>query len=142
MALLGHSFVTLRGDFVSGPSPSPDAELCGRRSSTRGIALPSMPPPSSMMPGAPSPRSTRSEVPPAPLLRRHVIRRADDRALGPSGRNRRASVVLSGAATAEQLRSNLAALHIVVDDPTQARLRLLAKPSERYWSERSRLAWV
>jgi aryl-alcohol dehydrogenase-like predicted oxidoreductase len=53
-----------------------------------------------------------------------------------------ADVVLSGAATAEQLRSNLAALAVVVDDPLQARLRDLAEPAEQYWAERARLAWT
>jgi len=53
-----------------------------------------------------------------------------------------ADVVLSGAATPEQLVSNLAALDVVVDNPLQARLRHLSEPSERYWSERARLPWV
>jgi aryl-alcohol dehydrogenase-like predicted oxidoreductase len=53
-----------------------------------------------------------------------------------------ADVVLSGAATPEQLRSNLAALDIVVDNPLQARLHRLAEPPEQYWSERARLAWA
>ena len=53
-----------------------------------------------------------------------------------------ADVVLSGAATPDQLRSNLAALEIVLDSPLQARLRHLAEPAEQYWSERARLAWM
>jgi aryl-alcohol dehydrogenase-like predicted oxidoreductase len=53
-----------------------------------------------------------------------------------------ADVVLSGAATPEQLLSNLAALDFVVDNPLQTRLRDLAEPAERYWSERARLPWV
>ena len=53
-----------------------------------------------------------------------------------------ADVVLSGAATPDQLRSNLAALEIVLDSPLQARLRHLAEPTEQYWSERARLAWM
>jgi aryl-alcohol dehydrogenase-like predicted oxidoreductase len=53
-----------------------------------------------------------------------------------------ADVVLSGAATAAQLRSNWAALDIVVDDPVQERLRHLAEPAEQYWSERARLGWT
>ena len=53
-----------------------------------------------------------------------------------------ADVVLSGAVTPEQLVSNLAALDVVGIDRLQARLRHLAEPPERYWSERSRLPWV
>jgi aryl-alcohol dehydrogenase-like predicted oxidoreductase len=53
-----------------------------------------------------------------------------------------ADIVLSGAATSDQLRSNLATLDIVVDNPLQARLRGLAEPAEQYWSERARLAWA
>ena len=53
-----------------------------------------------------------------------------------------ADVVLSGAVTPEQLVSNLAALDVVGVDRLQARLRHLAEPPERYWSERSRLPWV
>jgi len=53
-----------------------------------------------------------------------------------------ADVVLSGAVTPEQLVSNLGALDVVVDDPLRARLRLLAEPPERYWSERARLPLV
>jgi aryl-alcohol dehydrogenase-like predicted oxidoreductase len=53
-----------------------------------------------------------------------------------------ADVVLSGAATPEQLRSNLAALEVVVDDALRERVRELAEPAEQYWSERARLAWA
>jgi aryl-alcohol dehydrogenase-like predicted oxidoreductase len=52
-----------------------------------------------------------------------------------------ADVVLSGAATTEQLRSNLAALDVAVDHSMQQRLRQLAERPERYWSERARLVW-
>lgn len=51
-----------------------------------------------------------------------------------------ASVVLSGAATVEQLRSNLAALDVgEVDHDVLAHL---AEPPERYWSHRSDLPWT
>jgi aryl-alcohol dehydrogenase-like predicted oxidoreductase len=53
-----------------------------------------------------------------------------------------ADTVLSGAATSEQLHSNLAALDIALDPPLKARLRNLAEPTEQYWSERARLAWA
>lgn len=51
-------------------------------------------------------------------------------------------VVLSGAASVEQLRSNLAALDVEVDGALEARLAGLAEPAEAYWSARSRLAWT
>ncbi len=52
-----------------------------------------------------------------------------------------ADVVLSGAVTADQLRSNLTALDVVVDDKLRSRVRELAEPAEQYWSERARLTW-
>lgn len=48
-----------------------------------------------------------------------------------------ADVVLSGAATVEQLQSNLAALALVVDDE----LSPLAEEPSRYWSTRAALPW-
>jgi aryl-alcohol dehydrogenase-like predicted oxidoreductase len=53
-----------------------------------------------------------------------------------------ADIVLSGAATVEQLTSNLAAadLHLTADQ--LARLAALSVPSNAYWTERSRLAWA
>ena len=52
-----------------------------------------------------------------------------------------ADVVLSGAATVEQLRSNVAALDVRLNDDTLARLATLAEPPEVYWATRSALAW-
>ncbi len=52
-----------------------------------------------------------------------------------------ADVVLSGAATVSQLRSNLAAL----DDATEQdadRLTTLAQEPEVYWNERSAMPWT
>jgi aryl-alcohol dehydrogenase-like predicted oxidoreductase len=53
-----------------------------------------------------------------------------------------ADVVLSGAVTPDQLRNNLAALDVVVDDRLRSRLGEMAEPAEQYWSERARLAWA
>ena len=50
-------------------------------------------------------------------------------------------VVLSGAATAEQLTSNLAALSVQVDDALLERLEALREDPEVYWQERSALSW-
>ena len=50
-------------------------------------------------------------------------------------------VVLSGAATAEMLVSNVAALDVHVDDELMERLVGLAEDPERYWAERSALVW-
>ena len=52
-----------------------------------------------------------------------------------------ADVVLSGAATIEQLRSNLAAAAVGWDDQAGARLHPLAEDPEEYWAGRSRLRW-
>jgi aryl-alcohol dehydrogenase-like predicted oxidoreductase len=51
-------------------------------------------------------------------------------------------VVLSGAATPEQLRSNLGALEIRWSAELDEELAGLAEPSERYWSTRSGLSWT
>jgi aryl-alcohol dehydrogenase-like predicted oxidoreductase len=48
-------------------------------------------------------------------------------------------VVLSGAATPDQLRSNLGALSLNLD---AAELADLGEPSDRYWSTRSGLGWT
>jgi aryl-alcohol dehydrogenase-like predicted oxidoreductase len=48
-------------------------------------------------------------------------------------------VVLSGAATPEQLRSNLAGARLSQPVPELAEL---AEPSDRYWAARSELAWT
>lgn len=52
-----------------------------------------------------------------------------------------ADVVLSGAATIEQLRSNLAATAVAWDDHVGERLHPLAEDPEAYWAGRSRLPW-
>jgi aryl-alcohol dehydrogenase-like predicted oxidoreductase len=53
-----------------------------------------------------------------------------------------ADVVLSGAATEQQLESNLAAVELDYDAEIEARLRHLAEEPEHYWSRRSELAWT
>jgi aryl-alcohol dehydrogenase-like predicted oxidoreductase len=52
-----------------------------------------------------------------------------------------ADVVLSGAATADQLRSNLEALAVPWDDVAGEMARGLAERPEDYWSTRARLPW-
>jgi aryl-alcohol dehydrogenase-like predicted oxidoreductase len=50
-------------------------------------------------------------------------------------------VVLSGASTADMLRSNLAALDVAWDTGLDERLAALAEPAEEYWERRSELPW-
>lgn len=52
-----------------------------------------------------------------------------------------AGVVLSGAATVEQLASNVRATQVAWDDEAQAVLATLAELPELYWEIRKRLAW-
>lgn len=52
-----------------------------------------------------------------------------------------ADVVLSGAATAEQLTSNLRALQIPWDERAAERLATMAQAPEDYWAARARLPW-
>jgi aryl-alcohol dehydrogenase-like predicted oxidoreductase len=50
-------------------------------------------------------------------------------------------VVLSGAATPEQLRSNLAAHDLTWSESLAGSLTALVEPPEEYWTTRSGLAW-
>jgi aryl-alcohol dehydrogenase-like predicted oxidoreductase len=52
-----------------------------------------------------------------------------------------ASIVLSGAASVEQLRSNLGAARVRWSPELDERLRPLTMDSRRYWRERSELPW-
>jgi aryl-alcohol dehydrogenase-like predicted oxidoreductase len=52
-----------------------------------------------------------------------------------------ADVVLSGAATVDTLRSNLAALDVSWDADLDERLAALAEPADGYWEHRAGLAW-
>jgi aryl-alcohol dehydrogenase-like predicted oxidoreductase len=52
-----------------------------------------------------------------------------------------ADVVLSGAVTAEQLLSNLAALRVPWDDQARQRLLQLAEAPQQYWTRRAQLPW-
>jgi aryl-alcohol dehydrogenase-like predicted oxidoreductase len=53
-----------------------------------------------------------------------------------------AGLVLSGAATADQLRSNLRALDCAWDDAIDAQLGALLLEPQEYWARRSRLPWT
>jgi aryl-alcohol dehydrogenase-like predicted oxidoreductase len=50
-------------------------------------------------------------------------------------------VVLSGASTADMLRSNLAARDVAWDAGLDERLAALAEPADGYWERRSELPW-
>ena len=50
-------------------------------------------------------------------------------------------VALSGAATADTLRSNLAAVDVAWDGAADEALAALAEPAGEYWERRSALAW-
>ena len=52
-----------------------------------------------------------------------------------------ADVVLSGASTGDQLRSNLEGPAVPWDDRAEETLRTLAEPPEGYWATRARLPW-
>ena len=50
-------------------------------------------------------------------------------------------VVLSGAVTVEQLRSNVMAATVQLAPDHVTELAKMAEPADQYWKERSRLAW-
>ena len=85
-------------------------------------------------------RLAREEGPLANIAARH--RTTPDRigiaaALG----QHLADIVLSGAATPEQVRSNAAALRLTLTPDDLAELGALAQTAERYWAERAGLPW-
>jgi aryl-alcohol dehydrogenase-like predicted oxidoreductase len=51
-------------------------------------------------------------------------------------------VVLSGAVTIEQVRSNVLAATMQLDPDRLTELAKLAEPADQYWNERSQLAWT
>jgi len=52
-----------------------------------------------------------------------------------------ADVVLSGAVTVEQVRSNASAVDVSLPDDALAAMNELAQPPERYWADRAALPW-
>jgi aryl-alcohol dehydrogenase-like predicted oxidoreductase len=52
-----------------------------------------------------------------------------------------ADVVLSGAVTVEQVRSNASAVDVMLPDDALAAMNELAQPPGRYWAERAALPW-
>jgi aryl-alcohol dehydrogenase-like predicted oxidoreductase len=52
-----------------------------------------------------------------------------------------ANVVLTGAATVEQVRSNVRALELNYDDELEEKLRSVAVSSDEYWRARSSFGW-
>jgi len=50
-------------------------------------------------------------------------------------------VVLSGAVTVDQVRSNAAAVDLTLPADTLAEMDAFAQPPERYWTERAALPW-
>jgi aryl-alcohol dehydrogenase-like predicted oxidoreductase len=52
-----------------------------------------------------------------------------------------ADIVLSGAVTPDQVRSNVAALELSLDADDLGELGALAQTAERYWAERAELPW-
>ena len=50
-------------------------------------------------------------------------------------------MVLSGATTTEQLRSNVSALSLQLGDSTLQALGTLKQPPETYWASRAQLDW-
>ncbi len=63
-------------------------------------------------------------------------------AIGAALANPWVDVVLSGAVTLEQLRSNAAAASAPLSPDELADLARLAEPADQYWKERGQLAWT
>jgi aryl-alcohol dehydrogenase-like predicted oxidoreductase len=65
----------------------------------------------------------------------------DQEAIAAALANPWVDVVLSGAVTEAQLRSNLGALGVYLSPDELADLSKLSEPPDRYWKERGQLAW-
>jgi aryl-alcohol dehydrogenase-like predicted oxidoreductase len=65
----------------------------------------------------------------------------DQEAIAAALANPWVDVVLSGAVTATQVRSNAGALGVHLSPDRLAALSKLAEPPEQYWKERGQLAW-
>jgi aryl-alcohol dehydrogenase-like predicted oxidoreductase len=65
----------------------------------------------------------------------------DDVAIAAALANPWVDVVLSGAVTEAQVRSNAGALDVHLSSDELADLSKLAEPAEQYWKERGQLAW-
>ena len=65
----------------------------------------------------------------------------DQEAIAAALANPWVDVVLSGAVTEEQLRSNVGALSLRLSRAELAALATLAEPADRYWKARGQLAW-
>jgi aryl-alcohol dehydrogenase-like predicted oxidoreductase len=81
---------------------------------------------------------------PGPLedVARRVGATPDAVALGAALAEGWADVVLIGATTLEQLRSNLGALEVGLGPEDRSTLAALREPPERYWARRAKLAWT
>ena len=66
----------------------------------------------------------------------------DAPAIAPALAQPRGRVALSGAATVEQLRANLAALDVAWDAEAAEALAPLAEPADEYWATRAALPWT
>ncbi|MCB0084741.1 MAG: aldo/keto reductase, partial [Caldilineaceae bacterium] len=83
-------------------------------------------------------------IQPLALLQQEATRlqtTVDALALATVLQNAWADVVLSGAATVEQLQSNLAAVAVPLDKEAQTTLATLAEAPPVYWKTRSNLQW-
>jgi aryl-alcohol dehydrogenase-like predicted oxidoreductase len=65
----------------------------------------------------------------------------DQKAIAAALANPWVDVVLSGAVTADQVRSNAMATSVKLSTDELAELAKMAEPADRYWKERSQLAW-
>jgi aryl-alcohol dehydrogenase-like predicted oxidoreductase len=88
-------------------------------------------------------RLTAREDPDGPLAAAARDRgtTADALALAAVLAQRWVDVALSGAATVDQVRTNLAALEVRWDAELDERLAELAEPADEYWERRSELPW-
>jgi aryl-alcohol dehydrogenase-like predicted oxidoreductase len=87
----------------------------------------------------------RNPEPESRRLREIAVRRAaamDAVAIAAALANPWVDVVLSGAATVDQLRGNLAALDVALTPDDVQALGTSAMPAEQYWRSRQALAWT
>jgi aryl-alcohol dehydrogenase-like predicted oxidoreductase len=85
--------------------------------------------------------TARGDVPELAAVARSTGREPDALALAVVLAQPWVDVVLSGAATVDQLRSNLVALMLDLGPDVRGRLDAIGEDPDTYWEERSELPW-
>lgn len=116
--------------------PSAGADLAAARKCGVGVLIKE-----SLANGRLTVRNSGSELDDLKVLAEELGATPDAVAIAAALAQRWADVVMLGAATIEQLTSNLAAAALTLDQDALNRLAALAETPETYWARRAQLTW-